>query len=263
MMKNTFTAIVSGFSLLTMVACSDKNAEILSQQAEILNENLRNEATDNPDLIVSATANYADAAINVDIKLADSLFMTSVITEPLFEYFTACEVKNHIDKNLETTVNALSAKDENVKITLTDVYGDSREYVYSAATLKRMVKTPLTQLNFNDARQALVAALTASEEQFRPVGAKVKSVETSYNKTGFIDYTVTFENASYFKPLTVANLKFRAIETLSKRYNHLGDEQSVIFAMYKSLGIDGFHLIYTAGENTPSLKCTVLLSDLK
>lgn len=259
-LKSTIFAATM-LSTMLLGSCTDKNVQVLTEQSERLNNELQTLVSENPNVLASATATYADDAFTVDVKLADSLFMTPQISEPLFEYFTACEVKNHLDKNLEATVNAMSAKKQAMTVNLTDVYGDSHTYQITPAVLRRMVSSPLTQFNYTDARNALFSAFEANEAIFIPEGAKVKGVSTSF-KGGFYNYTVEFENASAYKGLTTANLKARALKVLKPRYDGLDSFRPVLFGMYKSLGVEGFHLIYTAGEKSPTLKTTVLLSDL-
>jgi hypothetical protein len=159
---------------MAFTACGDKMTPVLIEQGERLNSELQTLAQENPALIAEAKAAFADNRMTVDVKLADSLFMVAQITEPLFNYF---EIKNHLDKNLEVTVNALSEKDAPIAVNLTDVYGDSKTYELSPALIRRMVKSPLAQLDFNEAKTALFAAFETSEEQFRP--------ETEGPVTGF------------------------------------------------------------------------------
>lgn len=247
---------------MAFTACGDKMTPVLIEQGERLNSELQTLAQENPALIAEAKAAFADNRMTVDVKLADSLFMVAQITEPLFNYFTACEIKNHLDKNLEVTVNALSEKDAPIAVNLTDVYGDSKTYELSPALIRRMVKSPLAQLDFNEAKTALFAAFEASEEQFRPeTEGPVTGFSTSF-KGGFYAYDVEFANPRSYKELTTANLKARALKVLEKRYANLGTLRPVLFGMYKTLGIDGFHLVYSAGEGKPSLKTTVTLSNL-
>ena len=245
---------------MAFTACGDKTTPVLIEQGERLNTELQTLAQENPAVIAEAKAAYADNRMTVDVKLADSLFMVAQISEPLFDYFTACEVKDHLDKNLEVTVNALSEKDGVVAISLTDVYGDSKTFEVTAAQLRRMVKSPLNQLNYTEARDGLFAAFEAAEELFRPAEGPVKAITTSF-KGGFYAYNIEFENARAFSGLTTANLKYRALKVLEKRYANLGSFRPVIFGMYKSFGIDGFHLVYSAGDK--SLKTAVTLSNIK
>lgn len=261
---NIFKSTICSAVITTAIAltsCSDKNAEVLTQQSERLNTELQTLVQNNPDVLSKASASYADDKFTVDVTLADSLFMVPQISEPLFEYFTAVEVKSHLDKNLEATVNAMTAKKQAMTINLTDVYGDSRSYEIAPATLRRMVSSPLTQFNYTEARDALFFALEANQELFRPEGAKVKSITTSF-KGGFYAYNVEFEKATDYKGLTTANLKARALKVLQPRYAHLGEFRSALFGMYKSLGLEGFHVVYTAGEKSPTLKTTILLTNL-
>lgn len=246
---------------MAFTACADKTTPILIEQGERLNTELQELAAENPQLIAEAKAEFANDRLSVDVKLADSLFMVPQISVPLFNYFTACEIKNHLDKNLEVTVNALSEKDFPLIVTLTDVYGDSHTYEFTPASLRRMVKSPLTQLDYTEAREGLFAAFAASEAQFEPTEGHVKGYSTSF-KGGFYAYNVEFENSRYYNGLTTANIKARALKVLEKRYSKLGTLRPVLFGMYKSLGLDGFHIVYSAGEGSPTLKSTVTLANI-
>lgn len=247
---------------MAFTACADKTTPVIIEQAERINTELQTLCEENPAVLAEAKAAFAEDKIAIDVRLADSLFMVPQISEYLFDYFTACEIKSHMDKNLEVTVNALSEKNMPITVTLTDVYGDSHTYELSAATLRRMVKSPLTQLNYNEAREGLFAALAASEAQFLPLAGKdAKSVSTSF-KGGFFAYNVEFSNARAYRDVSTANLKSRALKVLEARYAKLGTFRPVLLSMYKSLGIDGFHLVYSAGENAPTLKTTVTLANL-
>lgn len=246
---------------IAFVSCADKTTPVLIEQGERLNSELQELAAENPQLIANAKAKFADERLSVEVKLADSLFMVPQISVPLFNYFTACEIKNHLDKNLEVTVNALSEKNFPLVITLTDVYGDSHTYEFTPATLRRMVKSPLTQLDYTEAREGLFAAFAASEAQFEPSEGHVKGYSTSF-KGGFYAYNVEFENPRFYKGLTTANIKARALKVLEKRYSKLGSLKPVLFGMYKTLGLDGFHIVYSAGEGSPTLKSTVTLANI-
>lgn len=255
-----FPAVLS--AAMAFTSCADKTTPVLVEQGERLNTELQTLVSENPQLLAEAKAAFTDDRLSVEVKIADSLFMVPQISEPLFTFFTACEIKNHLDKNLEVTVNALSQKDYPLSITLTDVYGDSHTYDFTPAALRRMVKSPLTQLGYTEARDGLFAAMAASEAQFAPDEGHVKGYSTSF-KGGFYAYNVEFEKAAFYKGLTTANLKARALKVLEKRYAKLGTLRPVFFEMFKALGIDGFHLVYSAAEGEPSLKTTVTLSNLR
>lgn len=257
--RSATIAVITAITVLA-AGCSNKNVPVLTEQCEILNNELSSLAAENPKLIASAKAEYTTDRFAVDVTLADSLIIIAQISDPLFEYFTACEVKNHLDKNLEAAVNALTDEDLPVSVSLTDVYGETRSYEITPATLRRMVKVPLSQFNYTEAREGLFAALAGAEELFRPAEKNVKSISTSF-KGGFFAYNVEFTNASAYKGLTTANLKARGLEVLKKRYANLGTMRPVLFEMYKSLGIDGFHLVYTDGDKSV-LKTTIVLSNL-
>lgn len=257
--KSAFIAAIAGAAVLT-AGCSNKNVSVLTEQCEILDNELTSLVSENPGLIASAKAEYTTDRFAVDVVLADSLIIIAQVSDPLFEYFTACEVKNHLNNNLQAAVNALTAEDFPVSVSLTDVYGETRSYDIAPATLRRMVKVPLTQFNYTEAREGLFAALAGAEELFRPEEKNVKSISTSF-KGGFFAYNIEFTNASAYKGLTTANLKARALNVLKKRYANLGTMRPILFEMYKSLGIDGFHLVYTDGDKSV-LKTTIVLSSL-
>ncbi len=258
-LKSALLTAIAGSAIL-MTGCSNKNVPVLNEQCEILNNTLTELASENPKMIASAKAEYTTEKFTVDVTLADSLIIIAQVTDPLFEYFTACEVKNHLDKNLESTVNALTAEELPMTVNLTDVYNETRTFEITPAAFRKMIKTPLSQFNYTDARDGLLAALAAAEELFRPAEGKVKSISTSF-KGGFFDYTIEFDNASAYKGLTTANLKARALAVLTKRYANLGTFRPVLFEMYKALGIEGFHLIYTDGGKS-TLKTTILLKNI-
>lgn len=247
---------------MMFTACGDKVTPVLVEQGERLNSEMQTLVEENPQLFNSISAEYADNCMSVDVKLADSLFVVSQIPEPLFNYFTAYEIKNHLDKNLEITVNALSEKEAPLVVTLTDAFGDSRKYEFTPALLRRMVKSSLAQLDFNEAREALWAIFSTSKELFRPeIEGPVKEYTTSF-KGGFFDYIVVFDKARSYSGLKTANLKSRALKVFDNRYAKLGTMRPVLFGMYKSLGLDGFHLVYSAGEDSQSLKTTITLTNI-
>lgn len=260
--KTSLLAAFATTASLALNSCADKTTPVLIEQGERINSELQALVSENPQLFSEAKAQYSDGCMAIDVVLADSLFNVAQITTPLFNYFTAYEIKNHLDKNLETTVNAMSEKEASMAVTLTDVYGDSHTYDLSAATLRRMVKSPLTQLDYNEARTGLFDALAASEAQFLPDEGHVKGFSTSF-KGGFFAYTVEFEKQNYYNSLVTANIKARALKVLEQRYSKLGTLKPVLFGMYKSLGIDGFNLIYSADNSTRVLKTSVTLSNLQ
>lgn len=249
-------------AMMVFTACSDKTTPVLVEQGERLNTELQTLAGENPDLIAEASAVFADNALTVDVKLADSLFAVKYITDPLFNFFTACQIKSHLDKNLEVTLNGMIKKEAPLHVTLTDVYGDSHTYTLEPGELRNMVKGMLSQLGYNEAREALFEAFAASKDSFLPTSEGfIKDVTTSF-KGGFYAYTVNFTNPNAYAALTSANLKARELKVLEARYARLGTMRDALLDTYKSLGIDGFNLIYTCDDKN-TLKTGVTLSNLK
>lgn len=250
---------------MAFTACGDKVTPVLIEQGERLDNELKTLASENPALFGELSASYTDNSLVVDVAIKDSLLTVQYITEPLFNFFTACQIKNHLDKNLEITVNALSEKEAPLVVNLTDVYGEAKTYELKPATLRYMVKSMLSQLATSEVRENLYTLLDASKEDFRPVNEGfVEGVTSSFNKSGFYTYTVEFKkgHSAVYSQLTTANLKARALKVLEAQFDRLGTMRQPVLEMLKALGIDGFHLVYTTdGKNT--IKTTIPLSNLK
>lgn len=252
----TTIAVVAIFG----AGCGNKNVPVLTEQCQLLNDKLTALVGENPNFLAEAKAEYTIDKFEIDVKIVDSLIVISQITNPLFDYFTACEVKDNLNKNLEATVNALTAEKLPITVNITDAFGDSRTYEITPANLRKMITSPLTMFNSSEVREDLFAAMDAVKELYRPEKGNVKSITTSF-KGGFFSYNVEFTKASEYKGLVQGNLKSRALNVIEKRYANLGTFRPVLFKMYKSMGIDGFHLVYTDGDKS-ILKSTVSLSKL-
>lgn len=256
------SALAGAIAVVALFAagCSNKNVPVLTEQCKLLNDKLTTLVSENPKFLAEAKAEYTTDRFAVDVKIIDSLIAISKVPESLFEYFTACEVKENLTKNLETTVNALSAEKLPVTVTITDVYGDSHTYELTPAALRKMVTSPLSMFNSAAVRDDLFASFGSVAELFRPEKGNVTSISTSF-KGGFYDYTVEFKNKYEFQTVSIPALRERALKVLTPRYANLGTLKPVLFKMYKSLGVEGFHLIYTDGDKA-TVKTLIKLSDL-
>ncbi len=265
---SSFIASASAAVAITvaMVSCgSDKNAQALAAQAERLSGVLSEAAAANPGFLKSASASYDETAFTVDVSLADTLIDIKQVTPALFQYFTAIEVKANADKNLEETVNALSAKDQPMIVKVTDYSGATTDYELSASTLRRLYKTPLTQLDFTNVKNNVLEIMKSEADEFMIAGSTAVSFSFA---GGYGDYTVSFPTKKDFitkdtaSALTLSNLKARGIKVLAARYDSLGDYRDAFMEMYKSLGIDGFHLIYVTEKGDDTMKITILWRDI-
>ena len=257
--KSALTGTLAAVALL-MAGCGNKNVPVLTEQCRLLNDNLTALVSENPKLLAEAKAEYTTDKFEVYVKLVDSLIVISQVTEPLFEYFTLFEVKAHLDKNLEATVNALSAEKLPITVNITDVYGDSHTYELTPANLRKMATAPLTSFNTSVVRDDLFAAMASVKDLYMPEKGNVKSITTSF-KGGFFDYNVEFAKASDYKGVSQARLRTIVLDVIEKRYANLGTLRPVLFKMYKTLGIDGFHLVYTDGDKS-TVKASVSLAKL-
>lgn len=252
--------------MVAMVSCGpDKDVETLNAQAELLSGELSEAVAANPGFLKSASASYDETALTVNVALADTLIDIKQVTPALFEYFTAIEIKAGADKNFEATVNALSSKEQPLLVKVTDYSGATADYEMSASKLKRLYKTPLTQLDYTNVKNNVLEIMKSEADEFMAAGST--GVTFSF-AGGYADYTVSFPTKKDFitkdnaKALTLPNLKARAIKVLADRYDSLGDYRDSFMDMYKSLGIDGFHLIYVTEKGNDTMKITILWRDI-
>lgn len=260
------SASVAVAMTVAMVSCGpDKDAQTLEAQAERLSGVLAESAANNPGFLKSASVSYDETAFTVDVTLADTLIDIKQVTPALFQYFTAIELKANADKNLEETVNALSAKQQPMVVKVTDYSGATADFEMSASTLKRLYKTPLTQLDFTNVKNNVLEIMKSEADEFMIAGST--SVSFSF-AGGYCDYTVSFPTKKDFitkdnaSALTLSNLKARGIKVLADRYDTLGEYRDAFMEMYKSLGIDGFHLIYVTEKGDDTMKITILWRDI-
>lgn len=259
---SSLTALFAGLSLSLASCGPDKNVEALTAQTSQLNDKLAQMAEASPECLKSAAAAYADNAIDISVVLGDSLINIEAVDAPLFKFFTAVEVKDNLTKDLETIVNAMAAKECKMNVAITDTEGKTKEFSLTAADFRNMVNKPLSQLGYSEARTNLFDMLNAECDQFNPGGVPVSSITSSFTKSGYYDYTVTFTDPRGFAGLTLPNLKARALKTFGYMFRNLGDLRMQVLKTMDELGVEGFHLIYASDKDDKTLKCTIMLSGL-
>lgn len=255
MLKHQFRNILICLMVVALAACGgNKEAETLIAQSERVNGELQAAVQANPGLMSRASASYADSAFNVDVVFADSIINVADLSQPLVEYFLSERIKASAGKNLDDIVNALARLSQPLRLSLTDVYGATRSYDLSAATLKTLYRTPRSQLNINEVKQQVISIL--ADQSFRLVTPGVQKVDFSL-ANGFATYTIVYDNAHSYSGLTVGNLKARYLKVLKPRYAAFGILSTDIIDMDKSLGIDGYRFVLTTPAGNSEIKSTL------
>lgn len=252
--KTSILAIIASGSLIC--SCSSGSEEaILSRQASRIDSIAIADAAANPDFVKSANATYADKTIEINVAFADSAINVTNYTQSVINYFTAEQLKAHADKNLEETVNALAHIEGGIRLELNDVYGNNADFNFTANELKFLIKSQRSRINFAEAKQNVIDLMAGAADKFGCEGASAIDFDLT---TGFATYTVTFPSAKSYANLTVGNLKARYMPMLSKRYASFGNYKDAIYDMLKSLGIEGYRIVYTtADNNAPELKAAI------
>lgn len=255
--KQSILSIVAAATLaVATAACGgNKEAETLQRQAERVNKELAADVQAAPQLLAEAGASYADSAFNVSIVFADSMMQVSDYSQALVEYFLADEVKAAAGTDLDELVNSLAKVKEPLRLSLTDVYGTTRSYDLTAATLRTLFKTNRSQLRLPEVRQQVLDILTARSMRFA-VGAGIQKIDMALT-TSYATYTIVYDNAKAYSGLTVANLKARYLKLLKPIYKAYGPLADDIVEMDRSLGIDGYRFVLTTPAGDSELKATL------
>lgn len=256
--QHLFSLMAAGVLSVAVAACgggTKKEAEALQRQAQRVNTELAQEAEASPELFSSASAQYADSAFSINLVFADSLIQVPEYSQALVEYFLADEIKAHAGKDLDEVVNSLAAVKEPMRITLTDVYGNSRSYELPAATLRTLYKTSRSQLRLPEVRSEVLAILAGRSVRFA-VGGGVQKADFALSSS-FATYTIVYDNAKAYSGLNVGNVKARYLKLLRPMYRAYGPLADAIVKMNESLGIDGYRFVLTTPSGDSELKATL------
>lgn len=254
--KSIFSLVAAGAMMLATASCGgNEEAETLTRQAERVNAQLAENVKQDPELFAGADAAYADSAFNVNITFADSMMQVSDYSQAMVEFFLSDEIKSKAGKDLDEIVNSLAKVKEPLRLTLTDVYGTTRSYDMSSATLRTLFKTQRSQLQLPQVRSEVLALLAGRAFRFA-VGPGVQKADFALTSS-FATYTIIYDNAKSYSGLNVANLKARYLKLLKPIYKSYGPLADAIVKMNQDLGIDGYRFVLTTPAGDSELKATL------
>lgn len=154
-MRTTFCKVLLCIALVAcMVSCGKKaqGPSPLIAQAERLDGTLGTLAEESPMYLQSASAEYLDAVLTVDIDFADPTVHVGEISDALVQYVVAQYLKAHPGADLDIVLNTLSQENGSLNIVLSDSYGEAKEYTIAAARLKKLYQLKPMELSFNDVK---------------------------------------------------------------------------------------------------------------
>lgn len=261
-MKKIFKkCLVAGLVLMAVAglgACSKKSSgpSPLVAQSERIAAELGKMAEDSPMYLESAGASYAEGILSVNIGYADPYVHVGDYSQALVEYVVSSWLKSHGGPDLDTTLNTLSAENGSLKITLTGVDGDSKEYTIGAARLKKLLVLKPSELSFSTVKDNVAILMEARADVY---GSTYKAEESSFEfSTGFAQYTLVFESASVYSNLTQDSLRGRYQKVLHEQYDSYGACAPFIEDVLKSLGIEGYRFVYEAkNDESKTLKAAL------
>jgi hypothetical protein len=256
-LSKLFVGMAIALTVVLVTSCDSKEKEnqTLAAQAERINSELAAEVGNNPTLISDAGAEYADGQFQINITFADSLVVLADYTQSFVEYFLAEELKNNQTQDLADLINALSSIEGTYTLNLADVYGTDRDFEFTASQLKRLLNTSRAQLNYNEVKAQVVQLMSNAAAAVR---AAEKAENVVFDLTsGFATYTVTFATDKNYANMSTANLKAYAIKKYKNEYAKFGTFTPMVVELFKSLGIDGYRIIYTNKANSKTLKTAV------
>lgn len=251
-MKKTLINIFAALTLIVgLASCSGKGQQLeqLDKIAFDLNTEFLGIAEATPALESVSFSMADDNVFNVGIKLADSDLQVSELDEPLVRYALAVYMKSHPGRRLDDLVNSLSQLEGTMLITITDADGASREYPMSTAILKRLIRSRLSELGYNDAKSAVTAIMASHTQQY---AAHAGAASCTFALTGgFAEYTVEFPARSSYAQWNQSILAGRYKNLLKPQYETYGELRPFVTEVLTSLGIEGYRFIYTdpQGQN--------------
>lgn len=249
-------SLLCAFFAAILISCSgSKEPSALIAHADRLNGELGAIAEESPMFLDSATVNYADGTLAVNIAFADTFFTASEFTDALVQYTLAQYMKSHTGANLDEVVNTISKEEGKMAITLIDRKGGSKTFDVPAARLRQLVKLKPMELNYNDARANVLEIMEERDDAFElAANAEDVSFEVA---NGFAQYTFTFPNANGYARLKQAQLTGRCLNAVKPIYDNYGACRTMVEDLLKSFKIDGYRFVYENNRDKYTLKASV------
>lgn len=259
MKTKIFTILFAGvIALAGLCSCGgSKSSEpsALVSQSLRLNGELKTLAEESPMFLESIDVEYSDGVLGVSIAFSDATIETEDISEALVQFVLAQYLKNHTGANLDEILNTLSKEQGSLKITLTDVDSESREYTIGAARLKKLLTLKPMELNYSEVRTNVTDLLDERCEAYKEM---YNAEEVEFEVLGgFAQYTLTFEKASTFAQLKQSQLTGRYQKVLQERYEEFGACRPMVEELLRSLSIDGYRYVYIDKNKTKTLSAAL------
>lgn len=239
-------------SVLILGACSGKNTkaeeEAMVSQVESINLNLGKLAEGSPMFLASASADYAEQSLSVNLEFCDSLINVDQLSDVLIRYVLGLYMKNNIGENLDITLNTLGKLEGVMSLTLKDIYGGTKVLVLPSATLKKLVTSKQMELGYQDARTNVFDIMETRCDRYK-TAVNAQSVDFKY-AAGFAQYTLTFKNAKAFSNQTQGTLAGRYLGALRPVFDNFGDCRPIIEELLTSLQIEGYRFVYVDDADT-------------
>ena len=185
---------------------------------------------------VVSKAVYAEPNIDVSFVLADSVIKVDLLGDELMDYYLAEQLKS---------------SEASVVLSLTDAYGGSKTFIYTADKLQNLAKAKRSQLNVPKVKEQVVAVAGGAVPA--PSAHMGTQVSTSIDK-GFLTYTVTWPSKSAVSGMPQGVLTGRYMQPLRDEYGRLGSLEYPVVEMLKTLGIDGVRMVYVATGTDEEVK---------
>lgn len=245
-MKNSFIvrSIAAVAVLLSMVcglvSCGDSQADKLARlDAAAVQLDSVLKAVGEPVTGVDAVAGDADITVKVTVK--DSMVNASLIGDELMDYFIAQVIKTAPADVVNGVIKAVEGTEGSVRLMLTDMYGNDREFSFTGETLRHLYKAKGSQLNAPRVKEQVCALL----QPVLAANAGADHVDLTVSK-GFLTYEVVFASDKVFRDSGQGLLTRLYLEPIKAQYASLGALEQPVVDMFKSLGIDGVTVIYKA-----------------
>lgn len=228
---------------LIMFACGpseEQKAQELTDAAAKANEAVAQTFS-----TVAIEAAYPDIAVKV--SLTDSLFHAELITEPVANLFLAKYLQLLPAGDCKPLISKVKAAQGVVKLTFTDLYGQSFSADLAAEHVLSLFTAKFSQLNTTAVKEDIASMIGLQievPERFKLAGDLTTSFES-----GFITVVLPV------KPIDVANLSqgnvvFYHQPLINNQWKNLEGFASIL----KDLGIDGIRVTYADVESDKQVK---------
>lgn len=249
-MKKILLQIVSLTVLLAFAACGPSDAE-KKARLEAVAAQIDSLVSTNAAPIVASGARYEEPNVVVYYTLADSMISTDFLGEELFDYYVSEELRTFEASTFKQITKSLSENESGLTVAITDVYGKTKNFIFTPEKLTNLAKAKRSSLNVPKVKEQVVALANAAVPA--PAANAGAQVSTAI-ESGFLTYTITWPSKKAFASYSQGVLVSLYKEALQNQYSALGILEYPMVDLYKSLGVDGVRIVYAAVDSKDQLK---------